>query len=100
MSKFYIIPPPVIVEAVQFRKNKKLPESEYYKIHQIEDRFIFECQVFQKELVDKEWIVQQSDKHLYITDDEYFKKKFKKIIDLKEPKSKSKGDPQQVIDIN
>ena len=88
MNKFSIIQPPVIVDAVQFRKNKKLPESEYFQIHFVNGVYIFACVVFQKELNDKDWIIRQKDGHHYIVDDVYFKQKFRKVIEVKEKKLK------------
>jgi hypothetical protein len=87
MAKYEVIQPAVIVDAIQFRKNKKLPESEYYQIHKIDDKYIFFSTVFQRELNDKEWIIRQKDGHLYILTDSLFKTRFRKVIDVKEKKN-------------
>lgn len=84
MPKYYQVPKPFVVDAVQFRKNKPFPKHDLYEIHKYEDKFIIRTHINYQAIVnDKDWIINQKDGIIYVMSTEHFKLQFKKVVDVK-----------------
>jgi hypothetical protein len=88
MTKYYRIPKPYIVDAVQFKAKGKFPESASFQIHPMNNQFVLVTNTGQQLIIsDKDWIITQSNGEAYHVPKSIFESDFKKVIEVKMKKT-------------